>query len=285
MILLTITGNRLFISTAVFTDARYADELFLVALRLGPHRSDNVLHVARAFMAINESMGLLRELSRDMRNLPDPTTTVRAPWLSPTPDLPGSAVPFPSLEYFCKVNRANGTELYIIDEDYEFHTMYLARIDTENSTEVVLVKFATNYHKKAHRLFDGKNLPPTLYFWTRVVGDIYMVVIEYIPKSKGQSLYTALPPSLSSLEVFHRGIDRALDLLHEEGLVFGDLREGNISYLPEGEGRVLLVDFDGVGQGGAKASTLPLSTLTRGWVWLDGRSWRKYTTATIWSSR
>ena len=61
MILLTITGNRLVISTAVFTDAIYADELFLVALRLGPHRSNNVLHVARVFMAINESMELDRK--------------------------------------------------------------------------------------------------------------------------------------------------------------------------------------------------------------------------------
>ena len=124
------------------------------------------------------------------------------------------------------MNRADGTELRIINEDYECHAMYLARIDTENSTEVVLVKFATKHHEKAHRLLAGNNLAPTLYFCTRVVGDIYMVVMEYVPKPKGQSHYTALPPSLSALGVIHRGIDQALDLLHEEGLVFGDLRGG-----------------------------------------------------------
>ena len=68
MILLAIKGNRLVISTAVLTDAIYADELLSVALRLGPHGSDNVLHVARVFMAINESMGLLRELYKVMKN-------------------------------------------------------------------------------------------------------------------------------------------------------------------------------------------------------------------------
>ena len=250
MILLAIAGNRLIISTAVLTDAIYADELLSVALRLGPHGSDNVLHVARVFMAIHESMVLLRELYRVMRNPPNPTTTVKTPWPSPTPDPPGSTVLFPSLEYFCKVNRADGTELYIIDEDNERHAMYLARMDTGSSTEVVLVKFTTKYHKKAHRLLAANNLAPTLHFCTRVIGGMYMVVMEYIPTSKGQSLYAAPPQSLSALEVIRQGVSQALDLLHKEGLVFGDLREGNMLYLPEGEGRVLLVDFDGVGQDG-----------------------------------
>jgi len=248
MILLAIAGNRLIISTAVLTDAIYADELLSVVFHLGPHGSDNVLHVVRVSMAVNKSMGLLRELYRDM--LSAPTTIAKAPWPSPTPDPPGSAVPLPSLEYFCKVDCADGTELYIIDEDNERHAMYLARMDTGNSTEVVLVKFVTKYHEKAHRLLAGSNLAPTLHFCTRVVGDMYMVVMEYVPQSKGQSLFAAPLRSPSALEVIQKGVSQALDLLHKEGLVFGDLQEGNILYLPEGEGRVMLVDFDGVGQDG-----------------------------------
>ena len=54
-------------------------------------------------------------------------------------------------------------------------------------------------------------------------------------------------------------------------------------YLPGGEGRVLFVDFDDLA-GMVRPGTLPLSTLTRGWVWLDGRSWRRYVTLTIRSS-
>ena len=127
------------------------------------------------------------------------------------------------------MNRADGTELFIIDEDNGRHAMYLARMDTGDSTEVVLVKFAAKYHEKAHRLLASNNLAPTLHFCTRVVGD--MVVMEYVPKSKGQSLHAAPPPSLLVLEVIRRGIHQALGLLHKEGLV-------------------LLVDFDGVGQDG-----------------------------------
>ena len=123
-------------------------------------------------------------------------------------------------------------------------------MDNGNLTEVVLVKFTTKYHEEAHRLLARNNLAPTLHFCTRVVGGMYMVVMEYIPSPKGQSLYAAPLRSTSALEVIRQGVCQALDLLHKEGLVFGDLREGHMLYLPEGEGRVLLIDFDGVGQDG-----------------------------------
>ena len=39
-------------------------------------------------------------------------------------------------------------------------------------------------------------------------------------------------------------------MLHKQKLVFGDLQEENLLYLPEDGGRVLLVDFDDVGRDG-----------------------------------
>ena len=201
-------------------------------------------------MAVNKSTVLLRELYRNMKDLQGSPATVKDLWPNPTLDPPESAIRFPPLKFFCKVDHADGTELYVIDEANGRHAMYLALMDTGDSTEVVLVKFTAKYHEKAHRLLASNNLAPTLHFCARVVGDMYMVVMEYVPKSKGQSLYAAPPPSPSALEVIRQGIGQALDLLHKEGLVFGDLREGNMLYLPEGEGRVLLVDFDGVGEDG-----------------------------------
>ena len=76
------------------------------------------------------------------------------------------------------------------------------------------------------------------------------MVMGYVPSAKGQSLHAAPLLPLSALEDIRRGIRQTLDLLHDKGLVFGDLREANVLYLPEGEGRVLLVDFDCVGQDG-----------------------------------
>lgn len=47
-----MAGNRLEVSTAVFTDAVYTDKLLSFDLRLGPHGVDNVLRVVYMFMAI-----------------------------------------------------------------------------------------------------------------------------------------------------------------------------------------------------------------------------------------
>ena len=47
MILLAIPGDRLVVSTAIFTDSVYANELFSMNLRVGTHVADDVLRVAR----------------------------------------------------------------------------------------------------------------------------------------------------------------------------------------------------------------------------------------------
>ncbi|KAF9643229.1 hypothetical protein BDM02DRAFT_3104685 [Thelephora ganbajun] len=256
VILLAIAGNRLVVSTAVFTDAIYADELLSIRLHLGPHASDNVLHVARVFMAINKSMERLRDLYKNLVGVPRPSPPqAKALWPNPTADPPEFTEILPKLEFFCKVNRADGAELSVIDEDNERHAMYLTRMETETSTRVVFVKFAAKYHEDAHRLLADQDPPlaPALYFCARVVGDMYMVVMEYIPKSRGQSTdphssTDGSPAPLLAPAVVRRDVCKGLDLLHGRDLVFGDLRETNLLYLAEDGGRMLFVDFDGVGQ-------------------------------------
>jgi hypothetical protein len=78
-----------------------------------------------------------------------------------------------------------------------------------------------------------------------------MVVMDYIPREKGWPIAAELedvPPIPRDLcEIVERDVRKSLDLLHEQNLVFGDLREPNLLYLPEDGGRVLFVDFDWVG--------------------------------------
>ena len=110
------------------------------------------------------------------------------------------------------------------------------------------VKFAAKYNEGAHLpASQDPRLAPAVHFCTLVVGDICM---EHVPQSKGQSLHADPPPPQPVLEAVHQGVAKALDLLHEKDPVFGDLREPNVLYLPEGGGRVLLVDFDAVGRDG-----------------------------------
>jgi serine/threonine protein kinase len=259
-ILLAIAGNRLVVSAAIFTNAIYADELHSIRLHLGHHGSDCVLHVARVFMAINESAELLRGQYNALLALPHSLTSPL--WPNPTPANPAESLP--ELEFFAKVNHGNGAELTTIDPANERHGMYLARTQIKNATQDVLVKFAAKYHEDAHRLLAGKNPPlaPDLYFCNRVIGGMYMVVMEYIPESRGRSLSSLRRLEFSS-KVIDLGVTKALDFLHEQDLVFGDLREPNVLYLPEGEGRVLLVDFDGVGQDGVDRYSAALNPKAR----------------------
>ena len=145
--------------------------------------------------------------------------------------------------------------------------MYLARMqiktstpaeastEAKASTQDVFVKFAPKYHADAHRLLADQVPPlaPALHFCAPVIGDMYMIVMEYIPNSAGRSIHsyspTDCPPGLP--QVVERDISRALKLLHERNWVFGDLRAPNVLHLPGSDGgRVLLVDFDGVGMDG-----------------------------------
>jgi len=242
------------VSTAIFTDSIYADELVSIELHFGSHAPNNVLRVARVFMAINECTERLRRLYRNLGAGASTTPLGKVLWPSPTVDPTESTEGIPHLEFFSKVDRLRGTPINqtTIDEENKRHAIYLARMWTEDgaSTVDVLVKFAVKYNATAHRLLASHDPPlaPALYSCKRVIGDMFMVIMEYIPNYKGASLYNAsLSPS--ALESVCQGISQALDLLHGQNLVFGDLRESNVLYLLD-EGRVLLVDFDGVGRDG-----------------------------------
>jgi hypothetical protein len=222
------------------------------------HGPDNVLRVARVFMAINASMERLRQLYDNFPQA-DPPRLAHL-WPNPTADPTEATQEFPKLEFYAKVDRNDGKALSRIDIDNELHAMYLAEMQTpaspqaEASTRIVFVKFAPRYNEDAHRLLASQEPPlaPALHFCARVIGDVHMVVMDYIPMGRGWSI----APELSGVpkiprdfaEIVKRDVQKGLDLLHTRDLVFGDLREPNLLYLPGDGRRVLFVDFDWVGQ-------------------------------------
>jgi len=174
-------------------------------------------------------------------------------WPHPTPDPPLPAEWIGELEFFSKVDRFLGTPINqaVISEDNKRHATYLARMRTEDGPSTVMVKFSAKYNADAHNILAEHNPPlaPTLHYCVPVIGDMYMVVMEYIESAKSlRNASLSLP--IYALEVVKRDVPEALKLLHSQGLVFGDLREQNVLYLPDGGGRALLVDFDGVGRDG-----------------------------------
>ena len=112
-------GNRLVVSTAVFTDSIYADELLSIKLHFGPHASDNVIHVARVFMAINKCTERLRRLYKGLSTSTNMIPPAKVLWPNPTPDPPKSAKGIQELEFYSNVDRTLGTPINqtTVDED------------------------------------------------------------------------------------------------------------------------------------------------------------------------
>jgi len=205
-------------------------------------------------MAISKCTERLRRLYRDLGTSTPSTPLTKVLWPNPPFNPPGSTEGVPELEFFSKVDRSTGMPINqtILNEENKRHAMYLARMRTEDgtSTKNVFVKFAAKYNATAHHLLANNEPPlaPTLYSCTRVIGGMFMAVMEYLP---GASLRDVpLPLPAAAYEAVRRDTSRALELLHEQDLVFGDLQEENLLYLPEDGGRALLVDFESVGRDG-----------------------------------
>jgi hypothetical protein len=129
--------------------------------------------------------------------------------------------------------------------------------------DLVVVKFSTRYGKHGHELLAKARLAPRIHYHGMIPGGILVTVMDYV---KGRNLSKAYEngPLPGCVEVEVR---RAIQILHDNDLVFGDLRLPNIIYvelsIPEAPARdifsasvsassssnkethqIMLVDFD-----------------------------------------
>jgi serine/threonine protein kinase len=141
--------------------------------------------------------------------------------------------------------------------------MYTATLGDAN--EDVIVKFTARYNEVAHRLLADADLAPRLHCCERVVGDLYMVAMERVD---GQSIWQLLEDKKPVPPFISQEVGNAVRLLHENNIVFGDLRDANILY-DASEGRVVLVDFDWAGTDGKCRYPATLNPST---AWEEGVS-------------
>ena len=100
------------------------------------------------------------------------------------------------------------------------------------------VKFTSRYNIHAHCLLAEQNLAPQVYGFDKLAFGHFMVVMEYID---GHSM---IGRDFTTDDLGR--VQKAMDILHEEDIVFGDLRPNNIIKPQDGRG-VLLIDFDWCG--------------------------------------
>lgn len=122
--------------------------------------------------------------------------------------------------------------------------LFFAKMDNRD----VVVKFPEQYCKEAHELLAREGLAPVLFFCDRIRGGLCMVVMDYV-EDAAESDFSAdkLPGGAYS------DVERAIRLLHGNGLVFGDLRRSNIIIVKkntQGDTRLgaHLIDFDWCGK-------------------------------------
>lgn len=101
-----------------------------------------------------------------------------------------------------------------------------------------MVKFTDRYCEQAHRLLAEHGLAPELYYCKQVssVAELWVVVMGYVDTVPG-----------GDKEQFIENTERAIDVLHDSGFVFGDLRHSNILHV---KGGAMLIDFDRAGMAG-----------------------------------
>jgi serine/threonine protein kinase len=191
----------------------------------------HIIYVARIFRALKESLEKLKLYYAN---------------LHPTGDLPADSRYFPSITRYPRGKGFVEFDYVGFLEDTPDCTTLRAR--TQDGRDIV-VKYVDRYGERAHRILAQEGLAPNLlYYGTPHLRDdepsyqsVSMVVMEYVD---GETLAEA-KQHLSAEEIkrVQSEVLRALKLLHNHGLVFGDLRLPNVLITRVGK-LVKLIDFN-----------------------------------------
>ncbi|KAJ7594347.1 hypothetical protein C8J56DRAFT_776574 [Mycena floridula] len=253
-----IAGPWIVIMGAVFTTQPIVQRLTdLVWLGTSPTLNDkNCYRIARVFRALKTCLETLSSYYQG---------------LVPHEIIPDEPHPrfFPSTTSYRDITQKTVEFIYqgVLETDTAC-VVFLAR--TVTSTAIV-VKFVQSYGEEAHTLLAEQGLAPKLLYCGDIgdggagYGGLKMVVMEYV---NGQTAAQVFGTNKLSRDVTN-DVNKAIGLLHQNGMVFGDLRRPNIMVIEDAEDhfRAKLIDFDWAGTAGQVHYPVHLS---RHQHWADG---------------
>ncbi|KAK7689849.1 hypothetical protein QCA50_006488 [Cerrena zonata] len=228
-ILIGISGTQITILTGIFIDRVVVQPLIkLNLLNRRTNPDEHVAYMARVFAAIANSFKELRQEYREII----PSDGIDYQYMFPKPSLSdGQSLPS-DLRYLSLLG-------YDERPSDNFHqTIYSGELDGKP----VVIKFTDSYNANAHRMLAEYGFAPTLHFYASVCGGHHMIIMDKVQGRTAHSTFLRRPVPLPIKE----RVEKAIGLLHQSDLVFGDLRRGNIM-VTEDES-VMLVDFDWVGE-------------------------------------
>jgi hypothetical protein len=230
----------------VFSVQNFTDYIYMGG---DPFGTEQVYYVAKVFDAVARAV---KALGRDYFFLdPESRPEFRSPSLTYLPNSP-----FPAIGSSFKFKERFMYERRLRDS-YR-RSLFLA----EYQGRTVVVKFCERYGEDAHRMLADAGLAPRLHYCSKVVGGLFMVVMEqvYGRDSYSEFRYRDLPQSVLG------DIEGALGKLHDAQLVYGDMRRPNIMVVKKSKcrnddensdsdsdedgWRGLLIDFDWSGRVG-----------------------------------
>lgn len=114
-----------------------------------------------------------------------------------------------------------------------------------NEGHTIVVKYTYRYNRKAHKLCHDIGKAPKL-IHAEKTKLFLMIIMEYV---EGQRLCDCCDLKDSEYKKILQDIEEAVVLLHDNGIVFADLRDSNILVIKnEDEYHGMLVDFDWAGK-------------------------------------
>ena len=210
-----------------------------------PDISKRIYEIARLFLVLKDCLADLELYYSSLLPAPDSRR--------------GDAASFPHFRKFTSCLDNAEIELEYIERLDPYHPSKavfkaLARNPAGERSRTVIVKFTNTYGRKGHELLAARSFAPALWFCEKVesVGGSYVVVMDFV---EGSSLDG---DDILGLDAAHV-LEQAVKELHDNGLVFGDLRAPNIILLdsnlnsediagPHSESTptttLMLVDFD-----------------------------------------
>ncbi|KAG5635434.1 hypothetical protein H0H81_011254, partial [Sphagnurus paluster] len=237
VVILGIAENRIDISIAVCVGEIHVSKLLTIDDTAGFLVSANILRLARVFKALS----LCREdLMRYYDKIEEKANTMTSlSCLYPQPTPLDNSVEMPNLTYMRLMTRDGRPTLALVSLGDKFTAMYMATMyGVQNK---VVVKFTPRYNQYAHGLLAKAGFAPKLHFCAPVVGGLFMVVMDHVDGKSLSQLKLPIPAAIPEQ------VKEAVNLLHKENIVFGDLQNPNILY-SETLNQVFLVDFDWTGK-------------------------------------
>ena len=224
-IILAIAGPCLCVIGAVYGQSAIAQPLTdYIWLVDDPFDAPNCVFVARLFTALKSAISSLSNYYRALKIDSEPSTVSPYPYIN---------------EYGPEKIKFTYISRFTFHDSYKL--LYKATLDDMLDTPIV-VKFTHRYNAEAHRLLAAEGLAPRLHYSSTddnvCYGQWFMIVMDFVDLE---------PPSGRLTEDQYKSVKKAIDVLHSNDMVFGDLRPPNILV---GNNITMLIDFDWCGKAG-----------------------------------